>query len=41
MLRRDYFNFPPMETPATPPAAVTQATQTVLHPLLSASDELG
>ena len=23
----------PVETPATPPAAVTQATQTVLHPV--------
>jgi len=24
---------PPVETPATPPAAATQATQTVLHPV--------
>ena len=24
---------PPVETPATPPAADTQATQTVLHPV--------
>ena len=24
---------PPVETPATPPAAETQATQTVLHPV--------
>ena len=33
MLRGDYFNFPPVETPATPPAADTQVTQTVLHPV--------